>query len=65
MSDIPTDNLIELALELEEYWQGTPHADLIRADLDAQDYEALRHHVVQAHKAQFDAEFAPRQADVH
>lgn len=38
------------AAELIEYWEGTMHARILRRDLLAEDVEALRYHMDQAHR---------------
>jgi hypothetical protein len=42
--------LLERASEQIDYWTGTMHARVIEADIDRDDLEALREHVVQAER---------------
>lgn len=50
MSNKYNDELLDRVREAMEYWTGTMHERILQRDLDADDLEALRHHLVEAER---------------
>ena len=48
MSNTTNDELLDRAREMTEYWTVTMHARILERDIEANDLEALRYHLVQA-----------------
>lgn len=43
MSNNANDEILDRAAEMIDYWEGTLHAELIRADLDSGDLDKVRY----------------------
>jgi len=49
--------LLELAVDHIDYWDGTLVAKLLEYDIENNDYDALEEHIKQSMQMMFDAEY--------
>jgi len=50
--------LLELAVDHIDYWEGTQVAKILEYDIQNNDYDALEEHIKQSMQLMFDTEYA-------
>lgn len=63
MSNQAVTDLLELTSEHIMYWEGTPMARVLEADLEREDFETLQEHLKESARLMYESDLAHAEMD--